>query len=345
MTNVLGQPPHIIPAHPLAVTEDGRPDWPAQRLLSRYYLAAGATGLAMGVHTTQFQVHDDPALFTRVLTEAADVTGHVGSSAALVTGICGDVQQAVREAETARELGYVAGLLSGYGMTDRSEAASLERARAVADVMPIMGFYMQDAVGGRYLSPAYWTSLLEIENLVAIKVAPFDRYRTGDVAEAVALSGRDDVALLTGNDDAIVTDLVLAHHYGDDRTTAVRFSGGLLGQWAVGTKAAVEVTQQIWAIDGDCVPRELLDLATQITSINQAVFDPEHNFAGSIAGVNELLRQQGLLTSSRCLSDSEKLADGQQASIELARKRHPDLLDEEFIAMNIDAWRADVADS
>ena len=344
MTNVLGHPPHIIPAHPLAVTEDGRPDWPAQRLLSRYYLAAGATGLAMGVHTTQFQVHDDPALFRRVLTEAADVTAQAGSSARLVTGICGDVEQAVAEAEAARELGYVAGLLSGYGMTDRSEAAALERARAVADILPVMGFYMQDAVGGRYLSPAYWASLLEIENLVAIKVAPFDRYRTADVAEAVALSGRDDVALLTGNDDTIVTDLILSHHYGDDRATDVRFSGGLLGQWAVGTKAAAELTRRIWALDGDCVPRELLDLATKVTSINQAVFDPEHDFAGSIAGVNELLRQQGLLTSARCLSDSEKLADGQQAKIELSRKRYPDLLDEEFIAMNIDAWRADVAD-
>ncbi|SDL11954.1 dihydrodipicolinate synthase family protein [Tessaracoccus oleiagri] len=342
MTHVLGQPPYTIPAHPFAVDAQGRPDWASQRLVTRYYLAAGATGLAVGVHTTQFEIHDDPLLFRRVLREAAEVRNHFGPEAKLVAGICGDTPQAVEEAHAARDLGYVAGLLSTYGMTDRSEQQWLERSRAVAEVMPIMGFYMQESVGGQYFSPGFWEALLQIDNLVAIKVAPFDRYRTADVAEALALSGRTDVALLTGNDDAILSDLMLPHRYGDGLLQEVRFSGGLLGQWAVGTRAAGELTRRIWEGRDEPVTQTVLAAATAITSINQAVFDPEHGFAGSIAGVNEMLRQQGLMASSRCLSDHERLADGQAEKIRQARRRYPELTDEDFIAEHLDEWRRDV---
>lgn len=339
MTHLLGAPPYIIPAHPLAVTADGEPDWAAQRLLTRYYLAAGATGLAVAVHTTQFEVHDDPALLRRVYSEAAEVAATFGDGTALVAGIAGDAKQAAGEAAVARELGYVAALLSPYGLPDRSEEGTLERARAVAEELPIVGFYMQESVGGNYLSPRFWEGLLAIENLVAIKVAPFERYRTKDVAEEIALSGRDDVALLTGNDDAIVADLAMPYRFGDRE---VRFSGGLLGQWAVGTKAAVDLTRRVWEGNHSPVPQDVLAVANAMVDVNQAVFDPEHGFAGSIAGVNELLRQQGLLSSSRCLSDRERLAEGQAERIRLVRERYPELLDEEFVAEHLEEWRSDV---
>ena len=336
MTHLFGDAPHIIPAQPLAVTDDGSPDWASQRLLTRYYLAAGVTGLAVGVHTTQFEIHDDDALFARTLREVADVVRGAGSDITLIAGICGDIDQAVAEAKLARDQGYVAGLVSPYGLTDRSEASFLARYRAVAEVLPVIGFYMQEAVGGQYFSPDFWASLLELDQLVAIKVAPFERYRTGDVARAIATSGRDDVVLLTGNDDAIVTDLLLPHRFGDGE---LRFTGGLLGQWSVGTKAAVDLTRRIWDGHDGAVPQDVLAAATDVTQVNQAVFDPEHKFAGSIAGVNETLRQQGLMTSSRCLADDEVLAEGQAERIARVRELYPELLDEEFIAANIDSWR------
>lgn len=336
MTHLFGEAPHIIPAQPFAVTADGQPDWDSQRLITRYYLAAGVTGLAVGVHTTQFEIHDDPALLERVLREVADVVDQQGADITLIAGICGDVDQAVREAELARDLGYVAGLVSPYGLTDRSEESFLARYRAVAEVFPVIGFYMQEAVGGQYFSPEFWAQLLELDQLVAIKVAPFERYRTADVVHAIATSGRDDVLLLTGNDDAIVPDLILPYRIGEQE---LRFAGGLLGQWSVGTKAAVDLTRRIWQGNRQPVPQDVLAAGTALTSVNQAVFDPEHKFAGSIAGVNETLRQQGLLTSSRCISDTEVLAEGQAEKITRVRTLYPELLDEDFIAANIHAWR------
>lgn len=343
MNHVLGAAPYTIPAHPLAVDEHGQPDWQAQRLTTRYYAAAGATGIAVGVHTTQFEVHDDLELYRRVLAEAADVAKEFAPGMKLVAGIAGDVEKAVAEAEIAKELGYVAGLMCSYGLTVRTEDVRLARGRAVSDVLPIIGFYMQTSVGGQYLSPAYWEALLQIENLVGIKVAPFDRYRTNDVAEQIARSGRSEIALMTGNDDAIVHDLLSPYRFNSEGLQELRFSGGLLGQWAVGTKAAAELTQRIWDGNGHPVPQDVLAAGTALTDINQAVFDPEHSFAGSIAGVNELLRQQGLLTSSRCLSEREALAEGQADRIRTVRRRYPELLDETFIAENLDAWRRDVA--
>lgn len=338
--HLFGKPPFVMAAHPLAVGDDGRPDWSAQRILTRYYCAAGASGVGVAVHTTQFELHHDEALLRRAYAEAADVVGQFGAATVLVAGIAGDAEQAVREAEMARDLGYRAALLSPYGLTDRSEAGTLARAHAVAEALPVVGFYMQESVGGNYLSPRFWEALLRIENLAAIKVAPFERYRTKDVAEQILLSGRDDVALLTGNDDAIIHDLLTPYRLDSKE---LRFQGGLLGQWAVGTKAAVDTSRAIWEGRSAPVPQDTLALATAMVDINQAVFDPEHRFAGSIAGVNELLRQQGLLASSRCLSDAEVLADGQAERITLVRGRYPELLDEEFIKENLDEWKRDVA--
>ena len=345
MTTPLGEPPIVIPAHPLAVTDDRTPDWSAQRLLTRYYLAAGATGLAVGVHTTQFEVHDDRNLFERVLTEARDVTAQWGHGATLVAGICGDLPQAVEEARLAASLGYTVGLLSLYGMTDRSEQAQLARARAVAAEIPLLGFYMQESVGGCYLSPDYWRQFFAIDGVLGAKLAPFDRYRTRDAMEAAARSPRwDQLTMLTGNDDTIVSDLLLPmqfHVDGEVRTT--RFSGGLLGQWAVGTRAAREVASTIWAHHDRDAPRDLLPTAAAITEINQAIFDPENGFAGAVAGVNELLRQQGLMESSACLTDRERLSPGQAERIATARERFPELVDEQFIAENLEQWKSDVA--
>lgn len=338
--HILGTPPYVMAAHPLAVDDSGRPDWARQRLLTRYYCAAGATGLGVAVHTTQFELHHDQDLLRRAYTEAADVVDRFGENTVLIAGIAGDAEQAAQEAAVAKELGYCAALLSPYGLTDRSDRGTLERARAVAEVLPIVGFYMQEAVGGNYLSPRFWEELLAIENLAGIKVAPFERYRTKDVAEQLLLSERSDVALLTGNDDAIIHDLLTPYRlHGKE----IRFQGGLLGQWAVGTKAAVDTSRAIWAGHTGDVSQDTLALATAMVDINQAVFDPEHGFAGSIAGVNELLRQQGLLSSSRCLSDKEKLANGQADRIRLVRQRYPEVLDETFIAEHIDDWARDVA--
>lgn len=341
----LGAPPYVIPAHPLAVDADGQPDWTAQRLLTRYYMAAGATGVAIGVHTTQFEIHHDEDLLHRAYSEGADVVGAHGRDARLVAGVVGDTQQAVREAELAAGLGYHAALLCPYGMHDRSEEAFLERARAVADVMPILGFYMQESVGGGYLSPHFWDQLWEIPGVVGAKVAPFDRYRTLDVARSLAASPRrHEISLITGNDDAILADLMQPiRHSVDGEDRVIRFTGGLLGQWAVGTHAAVELTRRATGLDGADPDAELLQLAADLTSLNQALFDPENSFSGAVAGVNELLRQQGLLSSSRCLSYREELSPGQAERITDARARYPELTDEAFIAEHLDAWKRDVA--
>ena len=337
---VLGPAPLVYPAHPFAVAADGSPDWANQRLLTRYYAAAGASGVAVGVHTSQFELHHDKGLFAEALRQTAEVAAASGGDLRLVTGVVGDAAEAVAEAELAVSLGYRAALLSAYGMTDRSEQATLERARAIAEVLPVIGFYMQESVGGAYHSPEFWRAFFELDGVVGVKVAPFDRYRTIDVARALAESGRaDQIALITGNDDTIVTDLAAPFDYG---TGLLRFTGGLLGQWAVGTRAAVDLAGRIVAGHGAPVPEALLTEGWAVTEINQAIFDPEHSFAGAVAGVNELLRQQGLLASTRCLSERERLSAGQAAKITQVRERYPELLDETFIAGNIDQWRREV---
>ncbi|GLY47738.1 dihydrodipicolinate synthase family protein [Lentzea sp. NBRC 102530] len=318
-----------IPAHPLALTPDRVFDERAQRALTRYYLASEVDGLAVGVHTTQFELHDDPGLFAAVLGLAAR-TGPL-----LVAGVIGDTAQAVREAEVAAGAGYDAVLLCPFGMSDPRPEAQLDRARAVGEVLPVIGFALQEAVGGRPLPKSYWSRLFDLDAVVGVKAAPFDRYRTNDIARALVEHDRwNRIALLTGNDDTIVTDLVTPWRAvvgGEERT--LRVSGGLLGQWAVGTRAAVALRRRAADLTG-----ELLATGADLVEVNAAVFDVAHRFAGCVAGVNEVLRQQGLLASSVCLAPAEVLSPGQADLIADARKRFPALLDEEFVEEHRDDW-------
>lgn len=321
-----------IPAHPLALTAARALDERRQRALSRYYLAAGAGGLAVGVHTTQFAIRDARVgLFRPVLELAAEEIARAGRPVVAIGGICGPTGQAVAEASLLRDLGYHAGLLS-LARVEGDEAALLDHCRAVAEVIPLIGFYLQPAVGGRILSHAFWRGFLEIPEVVAIKVAPFNRYQTLDVVRAVALSGRDDVSLYTGNDDQIVTDLVTSY---DVEGTSLRFVGGLLGHWAVDTQAAVALLER-------CRPGRidaaLASTAVAVTDCNSAYFDAAHGFHGCIAGLHEVLRRQGLLNGIWCLDEREGLSPGQAAEIDRVRRAWPDLCDDAFVAAHRDAW-------
>jgi dihydrodipicolinate synthase/N-acetylneuraminate lyase len=323
---------HVIPAHPLALTSARTLDERRQRALARYYLAAGAGGLAVGVHTTQFAIRDARVgLFRPVLELAAEEISRAGRPAVAIGGICGPTEQAVAEALLLRDLGYHAGLLS-LAAAGGDEAALLDHCRAVAEVMPLVGFYLQPAVGGRVLSYAFWRGFLEIPEVVAIKVAPFNRYQTLDVVRAVALSGRDDVSLYTGNDDQIVTDLVTSY---DVEGKSLRFVGGLLGHWAVDTQAAVALLER-------CRPGRidaaLASTAVAVTDCNSAYFDAAHGFQGCIAGLHEVLRRQGLLKGIWCLDEREGLSPGQSAEIDRVRRAWPDLCDDAFVAAHRDAW-------
>lgn len=340
-SSVFGDGAITIPAHPLAVTDDGVPDWESQRVVTQYYCEAGVSGLAVGVHTTQFEIHHDQDLLRRTYAEAADVVASAEIAPILVAGVAGETVQAVREAELAASLGYQVTLLCPYGMSSASPDALLERARAVAEVLPTLGFYMQESVGGTYLPESYWHELFRIPGVVGAKAAPFSRYRTRDVMAALAASGRhDELVVVTGNDDAIVSDLTTPWRFvvdGEDIT--VRIRGGLLGQWAVGAKSAVELTRQAVAGQGSPVGQDLLASGADLVTINQALFDTVNDFSGAVAGVNELLRQQGLMRSARCLSQRERLSSGQAELIAGVRARYPDLLDEAFVAEHRDRWR------
>ncbi len=326
----------VIPAHPLALDATGRVDWRAQRALTRYYVAAGAHGLAVGVHTTQFPLHQDAALLSDVLRAAAEESS--STAVTRVAGVAGLTASAVAEAERARELGYDAVLLSLHGCDDDDEDALIDRARAVGEVMPTIAFYIQESAGGRYLSREYWRRVFDLPSTVAVKAAPFDRYRTADVAYTILETDRwRDIVMLTGNDDAIVSDLTSEYRVvvgGETRSLRVR--GGLLGQWAVGTAHAVSLSGRLAA--ADCVSRDDVALGSSLTDVNAAVFDVENGFHGSVAGVNETLRQQGLLQSSQCLAGAGALSPRQSEKIALARSRYPLLLDEDFVAANREAW-------
>lgn len=327
-----------LPAMPLLLDAQRRVDWRAQRAVARYHLAAGAAGLAVGVHTTQFELHDDRALLRDVWALAREEAAACGREVTLIAGVSGSLADAVAEAELAREVGYDAVLLSNRGTNGADEDAILARAAAIGEVLPTIGFYLQSSVGGRYLSPGFWRALVDQPHCVGVKAAPFDRYRTRDVAVAILTSDRwREVALLTGNDDAIVADLVTPHRrVVDGAVREVRCVGGLLGQYAVGTRAAVELTARSLAVRD--APADLLALGQDLTEVNAAVFDVRNAFVGCVAGVNEVLRQQGLAPTAECLGDAERLSPGQSELIAEARERYPDLLDEAFIAENSDAW-------
>lgn len=325
-----------IPAMPLLLDADRRVDWRAQRAVVRYHLASGADGLAVGVHSTQFELHDDPALLRDVWQLAHDEARACGREVTLVAGLVGPDAHAEREAAWAREVGFDVVLLSNRNNPDADEAALVDRFRRIGEVLPTIGFYLQESVGGRYLSAAFWRGLADLETCVGVKTAPFDRYRTREVARAVLESDRwNEVALLTGNDDTIVADLLTEHRIvvaGQERR--LRFAGGLLGQYAVGTRAATELTHT-------CLDRPdaaLLAVGQDLTEVNAAVFDVRHGFAGCVAGVNEVLRQQGLAVTALCLTEAERLSPGQSELIARVRADHPDLMDEAFLAEHRDAW-------
>jgi hypothetical protein len=332
----------VIPAHPLPLDAEGQVDLSLHRAVSRYHLAAGADGLAVGVHTTQFELHDDRELLRDVLQASAGAAAESGRSPLLVAGITGDIAQAVSEAELARDLGYQVALLSPWGMSARSERTLLERAAAVGEVLPTIGFYLQESVGGFALGRQFWRELFDLESVVAVKTAPFDRYRTGDVMQVLLEHDRwDRVTVLTGNDDAIVHDLLTPYRRSvDGRCREVRATGGLLGQWAVGTAAAVRLVRAAHdAIRSGAVPLDLLALAADLVEINAAVFDVDNAFAGCVPGVNEVLRQQGLIDTARCLGP-DVLSPGQAERIATVRERYPDLLDEDFVAAHASTWRS-----
>ncbi|MBN1418389.1 MAG: dihydrodipicolinate synthase family protein [Planctomycetes bacterium] len=336
----------VIPAHPLALDAGRRLDERRQRALTRYYIDAGAGGVAVGVHTTQFAIRDPSVgLLEPVLALAAETVRAWPAARArpivLAAGICGPTRQAIAEASLAARLGYHTGLLSLSALREASDDDLIAHARAVAEVIPLFGFYLQSAVGGRKLGYAFWRRFAEIPNVVAIKVAPFDRYDTIDVARGVIDAGRaGEVALYTGNDDAIVLDLLSA--FGSGADPEARFAGGLLGHWAFWTRRAVELFDRIRAVvrKGAPIPPELLRLAGQITDANAAVFDPHNGFAGCIPGIHEILRRQRILCGRWCLDPAEDLSPGQAEEIDRVCAAYPHLADDAFVAEHLDRWLA-----
>ncbi len=335
----------VIPAHPLALDAGGAFDERRQRALTRYYAAAGAGGLAVAVHTTQFAIREPRiGLLEPVLTIAADEMDRADATGTnrliRIGGVCGRTDQALREADLLARLGYHAALLSLAALAGEDDASLIEHSEAVAERIPLVGFYLQPSVGGRPLSYAFWRRFAEIAAVVAIKIAPFNRYQTLDVVRAVVDAGRGDIALYTGNDDAIVGDLVTTFRFaGDDAEPPRRIVGGLLGHWAVWTRSAVHLLADCHAaVQAGEVPAELLQLGAQITDANAAFFDAANGFAGCIAGIQEVLRRQGLVASSRCLDPRETLSPGQAARIDRVCRAYPHLADDEFVARNLEEW-------
>ncbi len=329
----------VIPAIPLALKADRTFDEAAQRRLIRYYLEAGVGGIAAAVHTTQFEIREPKYnLLERVLHVAADEIARfevrTGRTIIKIAGACGKKEQAANEAALAGALGFDFTLLSPGGMNALSEDELLERTRAVAWELPVIGFYLQSAVGGRYLSSAYWRALCEIDNVVAIKAASFNRYQTLDLVRGCAFSSRSEqVSLYTGNDDNIVVDLLTPYRFTvDGKSVEKRFVGGLLGHWSVWTRAAVLLFEEIAALDKAApVPRALLQKAAAVTDANGAFFDVAHGFRGCIAGVHEVLRRQGLFNGIWCLNPSETLSPGQRAEIDRVYEAYPTLNDDAFV--------------
>jgi dihydrodipicolinate synthase/N-acetylneuraminate lyase len=338
----------VIPAHPLALKSDGSFDERHQRALTRYYLAAGAGGLAVGVHTTQFAIrHPRHGLLKPVLQLAAetitDCDHASGRTTVRIAGICGPTPQALAEAQLARDLGYHAGLLSLAALPHASDTDLIHHAETVARILPIFGFYLQPAAGGRLLSAAFWRRFVDIPNLVGIKIAPFHRYQTLDVLRAVAESGRaNTLALYTGNDDQIVLDLITPFEFHTPHgNVALHFSGGLLGHWACATRDAVTVLAQCQKARADhAIPTRLLTRATQITEANAALFDAAHGFAGCLPGIQYLLHRQGLLASPRCLDPHELLSPGQAELLDQLAAREPYASESVWVAAHRHTWLA-----
>ena len=331
----------VIPAHPLALDADRRLDARRQRALARYYLDAGAGGLAVGVHTTQFAIRD-VGLYRPVLELAMrSATEWTRTHPIMIAGLAGRTAQAVSEAQTARGLGYHAGLLSLAALKGASEDELIAHAETIAREIPLIGFYLQPAVGGLVLPVSFWRRFAAIENVAAIKIAPFNRYRTLDVVRGVVEAGAADrITLYTGNDDHIVLDLLTPFTIATNgRETSVRIKGGLLGHWSVWAKKAVELLDRIHAADAaNNVPADLLALDSQVTDCNAAIFDVANDFHGVIAGCHEILRRQGLLEGIWCLDPAETLGPGQMEEIDRVCAAYPHLNDDAFVRANLQRW-------
>lgn len=331
----------VIPALPLALTTRRRWDERRQKALIRYYIDAGAGGMAVGVHSTQFAIRDKSVnLFKPVLELAAEETtswlaGHPRPFIR-IAGLCGKTSQALEEARLAASLGYQAGLLSLGAWRNETEREILEHCRRIARRIPLLGFYLQTAVGGRSLSYAFWRKFAEIPEIVGVKIAPFNRYQTLDVVRAMAEAGRDDVALYTGNDDHIILDLLTPYRFaGKTRHIA----GGLLGQWGVGTQKAVRLLDSLKkARSGKRIDRAWLRKDAALTDMNAAIFDAANRFAGCLPGIHEVLRRQGLLRTTACLNPEEQLSPGQAKEITRVFKAYPWLSDDAFVAKNLGRW-------
>jgi hypothetical protein len=338
-----------IPAHPLALDRNRRFSERHQRALTRYYLDAGAGGLAVGVHSTQFEIREPRyGLFRPVLELAAETARNWLSAAprdvALIAGICGKTAQACSEAELARSLGYQAGLVSMAAFKSEPEEDILQHLDEVAKLIPVVGFYLQPAVGGRVFSYAFWRRFADIPNVVAIKIAPFNRYQTIDVVRAVAASGRNDLALYTGNDDTIVTDLLTPFPSASPDSLGVRrIIGGLLGHWGVWTHAAVrlfrEIQGQVASNQGPSLDTWLAR-ATAVTDMNAALFDAANRFHGCIPGILEVLRRQGLVETHFCLNEAETLSPGQAEELDRVSAAYPEFVDDAFVAEHRHRWLA-----
>ena len=332
----------VLPAHPLALDEQRQFDPSSQRALSRYYIDAGAGGLAVGVHATQFQIRD-VGLYRPVLELAAETAqAWTKGPLVMIAGVIGKTAQAIEEARTARALGYHAVLLGLGALRGASEDELIEHCAAVAREMPTIGFYLQTAVGGIPLSRAFWTRFAAIDNVIAIKVAPFNRYRTLDVAFGVAAAGAEErVTLYTGNDDHIVADLVTPLSIRcNGRQVTLRFKGGLLGHWSVWVRSAVALLEKVQGCAGSgAIPEELLSLDAMVTDCNAVLFDVANDFAGCIPGCHEVLRRQGLMRTAHCLDPKEVLSPGQAAGIDRLYATYPELNDDAFVAANLGRWR------
>lgn len=334
-----------IPAHPLALTSDRRFDERRQRALTRYYSESGAGGIAVGVHTTQFEIREPKiGLYRPVLELAAETMNEIQTDDAAplikVAGIAGQTKQAVAEAELAVELGYDLGLVSLGAFSGASNEALVEHLEILSKIIPVFGFYLQPSVGGIELDYRFWRKAAEIENLVGIKMAPFNRYQTLNVVRAVLESGRGkEIALYTGNDDNIIVDLLSEFQF-EQGGESIEIRGGLLGQWAVWTHQAAADLAQIRKLKASSpiIPNWLVTRGHQLTDANAAIFDVANNFAGCITGIHEILRRQGLLEGLWTLNPNEGLSSGQKEEIDRIYKAYPGLNDDDFVKENLDRW-------
>jgi dihydrodipicolinate synthase/N-acetylneuraminate lyase len=337
----------VVPALPLALNSNRKLDERRQRALFRYYLDSGAGGIAVAVHTTQFAIRQaEIGLFTPLLEIANEEFNRFTSKnkrpVIRIAGAIGKTDQATKEAKLALDNGFHAVLLSVAAFRDSANSEIIQHCKAVAEIIPIIGFYLQPAVGGRKLDVNFWREFAQIENVIAIKMAPFNRYQTFDVMRGVIESGRaDKIALYTGNDDSILVDLLSEYKIQlNNSIVKKRIIGGLLGHWAVWTQSAVKLLKSVHKGEFDNDTRQALILANQITDSNAAFFDAANNFAGCIVGLHEVLRRQGILEGLWTLDKSEVLSPGQKDEIDRVYSSYPDLNDDTFIAENIDSWLA-----